>query len=69
MVESWSQRVLNVLCGDDRRQHERDAGDSRNDKAADCANLFVTSTIRVSSLDLISHLVVDPRNEGNAQLH
>lgn len=53
------------LRGDDRRQCERDTGDSRNDKAAEEVNLFAGSGARVGDFKLVTHLIVDPGNERN----
>jgi hypothetical protein len=57
------------LCSDDRCEREGDAGDSGNDEAADDVDISTTSADGVSHFDLITHLIIDPGNERNAQLH
>ena len=57
------------LRSDDRCECEGNAGDSRNDKATDDVDVSATFADRVSHLDLITHLIIDPGIERNAQLH
>ena len=64
-----TQPDIRTLCSDDGCEGEGDAGDSGNDKAADDVDVATTSADRISIFDLIPHLIIDPRNEGNAQLH
>lgn len=61
--------VIRTLCSDDCCEGKGDAGDSRNDKAADDVNVSVFSADSVSNFDLITHLFIDPRDERNTELH
>tara|TARA_R110002072_G_scaffold173600_2_gene328366 strand:+ start:156322 stop:156519 length:198 start_codon:yes stop_codon:yes gene_type:complete len=58
-VES-GEPAFSGLCSDDGCQGEGNAGDSRNDKAAENANMSTSSADRIPYFDLITHLIIDP---------